>query len=264
MSTEARGWIKIWRRAKGHWLWTAKPYDQWHAFEYLLVWAADRPEERTFQGQVFVLKRGQHVTTGRQLVRDWKWGWPRVRRFLKTLEKTHTVVAQTERGCIVVTICNFDRWQGSGSGASRPRSGNVSTGVAPASHEERREEEEKKRSQNLGEATANAFDGGKEPTEVDYDRIDLLLQAVPPSVRTAVLEFVGFAANGHATQPGVEDMTRRLMNLYESRKTEPGPHESDFCRAVSLSIRYKAKSVEYVGTVLRDLAGKGKEAANAR
>lgn len=120
MANELKGYVKIWRRARHHLLWNIKPFDQWHAWEYLISWAAFARTERHFQRHIFILERGEHITTVKQLQRDWGWrSWARVRAFLDDLTRMEMIREQNERGCLRLTLCNFNAWQGHGKLAGR-------------------------------------------------------------------------------------------------------------------------------------------------
>lgn len=121
MTNEVKGYYKVWRRARKHVLWNMKPYDPWHAWEDLFGWAAFSRQERSFQKHIFVLDRGEHITTRAQLARDWGWSWSKVDAFLGKLVELGMIREANREGCALITICNFDTWQGRGSRTGRQK-----------------------------------------------------------------------------------------------------------------------------------------------
>lgn len=124
------GFLKWWRRGMRNKLWLEKPFDRWHAWDYLMAQAAHGPHAVHFQKQRFRLKRGQLVTTYRQLARDWGWDHKRTKRFLHDLsvpdlwtdhdhpDAPHVappnapqVTYEEVKGCVVVTLWNYEAYQ---------------------------------------------------------------------------------------------------------------------------------------------------------
>lgn len=104
------GWIKVWREMFSHWI-ADRPFCKGFAWLYLIAWAAFEDEQRHFMGRAWSLKRGTHVTSCRQLGRDWGWDHKKVGRYLKTLQQSGMIRPTDSPPCIVVTICNYDTWQ---------------------------------------------------------------------------------------------------------------------------------------------------------
>jgi hypothetical protein len=151
MPNEIRGWYKIWRRSRQHWLWNMKPFDRWHAWEYLISWAAHSREDRVYQQQAFILDRGQHVTTRNQLRKDWGWSWAKTNTFLETLVRLEMIREATERGCVLVTICKFDTWQGRAKPTGRQDAMGPGRGREEAGNELRRSRRRQRRTkENAG------------------------------------------------------------------------------------------------------------------
>jgi hypothetical protein len=175
------GYVKWWRSGMLNALWNEKPFDSWHAWDYLMARAAHAAHRVHFQKRTFNLQRGQLVTTYRQLARDWGWSNHRVKRFLNALvsPKTFTfsvpdavppddpqVTVDAVGGCILVTLCNYAAYQDAKNAedlknllkkgrasrkSSHPPSLKRPTGVPPASHRRpTREEGEEGQQQQEG------------------------------------------------------------------------------------------------------------------
>ena len=64
-------------------------------------------------GRVVVdLKRGQLCASLRFISTAWGWSKSRVDRFLKRIENRDMIRTQTETGQLVISVCNYDKYQG--------------------------------------------------------------------------------------------------------------------------------------------------------
>jgi hypothetical protein len=202
MPNEIKGYYRVWRRARKHVLWNMKPYDPWHAWEYLFGWAAFSRQERAFMEKIFILERGQHVTTKNQLAKDWGWSWSRVHGYLTKLEKLGMTRSEDREGCIIVTICNYEVWQGKRSGAGK------ATGKQPGSDREttgndrRSNQEEKKEERGAALGAAPAQTGQPDLLNVDSLSPEACRGALEASERTKI-----------RFSPETEDKLRRKAAL---------------------------------------------------
>ncbi|MCA0961168.1 hypothetical protein [Salipiger bermudensis] len=64
---------------------------------------------------VVPLERGQLVLSSRFAAKCWGWTDSKVRRFIERLQKLEMVSAKTDAGVTVITICNYDDYQGGGA-----------------------------------------------------------------------------------------------------------------------------------------------------
>lgn len=202
MSNEIRGYYKVWRRARKHVLWGMKPYDPWHAWEYLFGWAAFVPQARDFQKHIFMLQRGQHVTTKNQLAKDWGWSWSRVSAFLTKLKKLEMVRDEHREGCLLLTICNFDTWQGTGSKTGKATGKRPGTDREPTGNDRRSNQEEKKEGDAPPVGSAAPETGQPEPT---------LVESMSPAACRWTLEAA--EATKIPFSPEVEDQLRKKAAL---------------------------------------------------
>jgi hypothetical protein len=89
-----------------------EPYTQREAWVWLIENAAWKDTTAYVSGKVIPLRRGQLVFSQRFMAEKWKWGRQRVRTFIERLEKTEKSTQDTTQGVTILTICNYDRYQG--------------------------------------------------------------------------------------------------------------------------------------------------------
>lgn len=88
-----------------------EPYTEREAWEWLIANAAwENHRVRSGRGMVLI-KRGETPTSYRKLSEKWGWGVNRVRGFIHLLEKERMIVTGTDTGFLIVTICNYDKYQ---------------------------------------------------------------------------------------------------------------------------------------------------------
>ncbi len=115
--------MREWRYWPGN---TGEPFSDTEAWIDLIMMANHKPA-RVYNVPV---GRGQTLTSQVKLAKRWNWSRGKVRRFLKRLKTGHETVQrtvqQTDRGHTLITICNYDRYQGDfsqGGPATGPATG---------------------------------------------------------------------------------------------------------------------------------------------
>ena len=107
--TQENGYCLAYRRAWSH-----------DAFKDLLeaaIWnflyqnAFYEDGERTFNGTVLYLKRGQIATTPRFLAKGFRISESSARRVIQKLIKLKTIETQSTTKATIITICNYDKYQ---------------------------------------------------------------------------------------------------------------------------------------------------------
>jgi hypothetical protein len=106
------GWIKLHRDLAQHWLWGDEQFTRGQAWVDLLLHANHSDKKFSVKKQVIDVKRGQQARSELTLSATWKWSRGKVRRFLKQLENEHMIVQQTTHLTSIITICNYDDFQG--------------------------------------------------------------------------------------------------------------------------------------------------------
>ena len=108
-------YIKLFRKVVENDLFNEKPFDRWHAFEWLMVKACRFEKTEVIKGQAIHLKPGQLIIGQRKLAETFGWGRGKVARFCKLLEdlKMATFDSTTYGASIgtVITIENYSRYQ---------------------------------------------------------------------------------------------------------------------------------------------------------
>lgn len=97
--------------------------------------------QRNHKGEVVDVKRGQYHTSLRILADHWGWSIKRVRTFLKVLEKCGSVGTVGAQTGTIITICNYEEYQGTGHG----RGSELGTVGARSGHTKEEGKERKKK-----------------------------------------------------------------------------------------------------------------------
>ena len=104
-------YIKLYRKATDCDLFDDKPFDRWHAFEFLMIRATWRPKSILIKGQQVKLDTGQLIYSERTLAEAYGWSRNKVRRFISLLEMLEMI--KTERTTLgtIITITNYKKYQ---------------------------------------------------------------------------------------------------------------------------------------------------------
>ena len=107
-------WIKIFRELL-QWEWFEKA-EMVQLFIYLLLKASC--EDKQWQG--ITVKRGQLVTSNGSMRRDLKLSEQQIRTCIKRLISTGEITYQSTNRYVIITICNYDKYQENKSAANEP------------------------------------------------------------------------------------------------------------------------------------------------
>ena len=109
----SEGWIKIHRKLQNNLIWTNSrmPFDYRSAWIDLLLLANHRDTEVVFDYEILVVKRGQLITSTRQLAERWKWGKDRVCKYLRLLETQKMITKNSTTKRTLLTIVKYDDFQ---------------------------------------------------------------------------------------------------------------------------------------------------------
>ena len=108
------GWFKIYRKLK-HWRWRHKPEYVSFLFHCLLF---ANLEDYTFEFET--IKRGSFVTSIADLSREIGISARTVRTILKNLEKSGFLTVKAGNRYTIVSISNYDRYQGNAQKSDKP------------------------------------------------------------------------------------------------------------------------------------------------
>ena len=106
-----RGYIKLYRDIREHWIWDVKPYDKARAWIDLILIANHEKKTILFDGRLITIERGQHMTSLKTLAERWGWTRSKVKRFLDVLKSEQMVNTKRNRGGTLITIVNYRFYQ---------------------------------------------------------------------------------------------------------------------------------------------------------
>jgi len=108
------GYIKLHREIQDNWLWFAEPFTKAQAWIDLIMIARhhDKAHSLFVRGNKIDIKRGQIARSQESLASRWKWSRKKVVNFLNLLEKEHQIAQQKSKTISIITIINYDSFQG--------------------------------------------------------------------------------------------------------------------------------------------------------
>lgn len=107
-----QGWIKLHRKVKSHWLFTEKrTFTKFEAWIDLLLEVNHKDNKFILGNDLVEVKRGQTITSIRQLCDRWNWSNSKVTKFLKMLEIDEMLDVKSDTKKTVITIANYDIYQ---------------------------------------------------------------------------------------------------------------------------------------------------------
>jgi len=107
------GFILLHRKIKGNWIFSRSDYFHW--FCAILLKANFKDNENfLFEGEFMTIKRGQFITSYRNLSNELcGCSIQKLRTFFKLLEKDKIILIENIKKATRITICNYDNYQGS-------------------------------------------------------------------------------------------------------------------------------------------------------
>ena len=105
------GWIKIHRQIQNCLIWDDKPFNMASAWIDLLLLANHEDKETIFDKKPILVKRGQRITSVRELSARWGWGKDKTLRFLRLLESEKMIVKDSDSRKTLLTIVNYGIYQ---------------------------------------------------------------------------------------------------------------------------------------------------------
>lgn len=155
------GYVNV-HRTIMDWGWYTVP-NMHHLFEHLILRANFK--ERIWHGKT--IKRGQLITSRSELSRETGLSEKVIRLGLERLKKTGEIIMETTKRCTLITVCNYDRYQGCST-----KEGQQKTNIGPAIGQEKTIKEESNK-KNI-EGGTNVPSSSPEPTTPKNDDINLL------------------------------------------------------------------------------------------
>lgn len=117
MVSTDKGYIKLYRDIRDHWIWSGddEPFDRAHAWIDLIMLMNHKDRETLFDGRMIVVKRGHKITSLRKLSKRWNWSIHKVSDFLNTLEEAGMISQVRDTKKTLINVINYDFYQGSDS-----------------------------------------------------------------------------------------------------------------------------------------------------
>lgn len=106
------GWISLHRSIQKHWLFEEKrKFSRFEAWIDILLMVNHTDNKIMHDGDLITVKRGQRITSLRQLGERWSWSITKVDKYLKTLESDGMLVVKKDTKKTVLTVVNYDDYQ---------------------------------------------------------------------------------------------------------------------------------------------------------
>jgi hypothetical protein len=106
-----KGWVKLWREQFSHEISDRKPWCDGYAWSNLYARANYKAGVVNFRNQYIPVERGQFITSVLKLHERFGWSRRRVNSFLTSLESRGMCDIRRSNRFIVITICNYEKFQ---------------------------------------------------------------------------------------------------------------------------------------------------------
>lgn len=107
----AYGWISIHRKIQDNLIWEDKPFSRGQAWIDLLLLANHEDRQVLFNGNAIQVKRGEKITSLRQLSDRWGWSITKVKKFLNLLSDEKMISYKSDSKKTVYSIVNYEVYQ---------------------------------------------------------------------------------------------------------------------------------------------------------
>ena len=108
----AYGWISIHRKIQQSDIWLDnEPFDKRSAWIDLIMMANHEDKQILFNGKFIEVKRGEKITSLKQLSDRWRWSTGKVKRFLNLLESGSMIELKTKRRYTSYKVVNYNVYQ---------------------------------------------------------------------------------------------------------------------------------------------------------
>lgn len=115
-----KGYIKLYRDIRDHWLWSDKPFSRGQAWLDLIMRANREDRTIMFNSTKITVKRGEILTSYTQLADAWGWSRGKVRRFIKILISDNMITQNRHSNGTVFYIDKYRVYQDSATGERTP------------------------------------------------------------------------------------------------------------------------------------------------
>lgn len=152
------GHFKVSREVWDHPAFRPGEMTQREAFFWMLSEAAWKPHTRRLGGLVVDLERGQFAASTRYMAKVFQWTEARVRRYLNMLAEWQIIDAASDAGVTVVTVCNYDKYQGERRSSDAP--------IDAAATQDRRTTDAREKAGKQGSTEPNGSEEGESALEI--------------------------------------------------------------------------------------------------
>jgi len=106
------GWIKVYRKSFLNAYYFSETFTKWQAWQDMLLLANHKAGFVIIRGIKVPIKRGQMAHSQQTLSDRWKWSRAKAKRFLVQLEIEHQIVQHKSNVTNLISITNYDLYQG--------------------------------------------------------------------------------------------------------------------------------------------------------
>lgn len=110
-SNKEKGFIALYRSLQDSYLWSDKPFARGQAWIDLLFNANHKDNKTYIDGALVVVKRGEKVTSLRQLSDSWGWSRTKVKKFLNELQEDGMIVYESDNKKTTYKVLNYGAYQ---------------------------------------------------------------------------------------------------------------------------------------------------------
>ena len=160
------GWQKIYRDIQEHWLWEDKPFSRGQAWIDLILLVNHEDNKALIDGELVEVKRGSKITSLRKLAEQWGWSTTKVKKFLEQLKKDNMIAFESDNKKKLVTIENYDVYQGKESTEITVKKQLDNTEVTQKNFKSNSEVIQKKTNKNDKEYIKNDKEGEEKKEEI--------------------------------------------------------------------------------------------------
>lgn len=110
----SKGFILLYRDIQDHWIYEEKrKFSRFEAWTDLLMMVNHKDAKIVQDGQLIEVKRGERITSIRQLMERWDWSNTKVVNFLNLLSKDDMITFEiNDKKKTVIKILNYEQYQG--------------------------------------------------------------------------------------------------------------------------------------------------------
>lgn len=106
------GWISLHRSIEEHWTFKEKrKFSKFEAWIDILLMVNHKDKKIALGNELIVVKRGQKITSIRQLCERWHWSNNKVKNFLKMLEDDGMLNVKSDAKKTLLTVVKYDVYQ---------------------------------------------------------------------------------------------------------------------------------------------------------